>query len=82
MNDDNILDYTLAKATEKYSRPDGWTLLSHAGTLIAEKCPIALSNTYKKYGCHSLKNLITKLENFECQMEATANGERVIYKVK
>ena len=82
MNDENILDYTLSKATEKHGRADGWTLLSHAGMLIAEKCPTALANAYNKYNCNSLKILVGKLDNFEIKLEPIAAGERVIYRIK
>lgn len=65
------------------ARPDGWTLLSHAGQRIQSILPDELANLKKRNGYKTLKEILLASELFELESESTKKGgTRVLYQVK
>lgn len=65
------------------ARPDGWTLLNHAGQYIQSILPDELANLKKRNGYKTLKEILLGSELFELESESTEKGGlRVLYRVK
>lgn len=65
------------------ARPDGWTLLNHAGQHIQSILPDELANLKKRNGYKTLKEILLASELFELESESTDKGGlRVLYRAK
>lgn len=72
----------LGNIIEIAKRSDGWTLLTHAGQILAENASDRLKETKKRYGCRTLKDLILKTELFDIKEEPTKKGGvRVLFRL-
>jgi hypothetical protein len=72
----------LGNIIEIAKRSDGWTLLTHAGQILAENASDKLNATKKQYNCRTLKDLILKTELFDIKEEPTKKGGvRVLFKL-
>jgi len=70
-------------AVVKLARPDGWTLLNHAGQEVAKKIPEMRNDLKRIYGCKSLKAAIVASEMFELLEEETKQGgKRLLFRLK
>lgn len=74
---------SLSEISLKIARPDGWTILAHAGSLVRKVNPEALLNLKERYGHSTLKQLLIASELFEIWDETLPKGGfRTLYREK
>lgn len=73
----------LFELSTSLARPDGWTLLSHAGQQIQSIMPDELANLKKRNGYKTFNEILVASELFELESESTKKGGiRLLYRVK
>lgn len=73
----------LREVASQIHRTDGWTYLSHAGTLASKNLPDDIRDLKERYGFNTLKKLLIACETFDVYDEPLANGTfRTLYRVR
>ncbi len=73
----------LASVATEHARPDGWTLLSVAGSQLQRVIPEEFSRMKAQHGEGSLHRLLIATELFHVRTEPTSNGgTRALYRLR